>query len=106
MQYKRTLWAFTFIFLLAGCAADNVLTKEELSNQNKADSIVAGVLFDKDLDASSSYNIRKNGSVIIKFDESVSEKQYTEVVEFLRASPDIKSVRAEQSGIEVCPLKF
>ena len=90
---------------LAGCTANNVVTKKEMETQNKAGTVVTEVMFVNDLSNSASYNIRKNGFVVIKFDESVSMTAYTEVVNLLRSSPDIHGVRAEQSGIEVCPLR-
>ena len=98
--------AITLLVLLhlSGCA-ENIVTMEEIETQNKADSAVSEILFDYDLDNSTSYNIRKNGLVVIKFDESVSDKNYMEVVNFLRSSPVIDGVQAEQGGVEVCPLK-
>ena len=62
------------------------------------------ILFDNDLDNAASYNIRKNGYVVIKFDSSVPEIKYTEVVNLLRSSKRLNGVFAEQSGVEVCPL--
>ena len=90
---------------LAGCAENNTVTKAEIETQNRADAVVSGLLFDKSLDNSASYNIRKNGFVVIKFDESVSERTYSEIVNSLRTSPEITGVKAEQSGREVCPLR-
>lgn len=94
-----------FGLLLSGCTSGNVVTKEEINRQNKADAVVSGILFDKDLDNSASYNIRRNGLVVIKFDDSVSSQTYTEVVDLLRSSAEIHGVRAEQGGREVCPLQ-
>lgn len=94
-----------FPALLAGCADNNAVTKAEIETQNRADAVVSGLLFDKSLDNSASYNIRKNGFVVIKFDESVSERTYSEIVNSLRSSPEITGVKAEQSGREVCPLR-
>jgi hypothetical protein len=91
--------------LVTGCAANNVVTKEEIETQNRADAVVSGLLFDNNLDNAASYNIRKNGFVVINFDESVAERTYTEIVHSLRSSPEITGVKAEQSGREVCPLR-
>lgn len=102
------LWIFGLLLILNlvyGCVANNVITPEEIKTQNKAAHVVSGVLFDNDIDDSASYNIRKNGLVVIRFDESVSERSYTDVVNMLRSSPDINGVQAEQGGIEVCPLQ-
>ena len=103
MKIKTLFLFFTLSFLLS-CSADNVLTKKEMAIQNKADAIVSNVLFDHDMSETASYNIRKNGSVAIKFKESVSEKKYTKIVNLLRSNKAIDGVDAEQSGNEVCGL--
>lgn len=93
------------LFLIAisvGCVSNNVVTREEVATQNRVDAAVSGVLFDNDMDKEASYNIRKNGHVVIKFDESVPQKTYTKIVELLRKHQDIPSVYAEQGGVEVC----
>ena len=99
-----TIKLLLILGLLPGCAGDNVVTREEIEIQNKADAVVSGILFDHDLNNTASYNIRKNGLVVIKFDASVSKQNYTEIVNLLRSSPEIYGVQAEQSGVEVCPL--
>ena len=91
--------------LLAGCADNNAVTRAEIETQNRADAVVSGLLFEKSLDNAASYNIRKNGFVVIKFDESVSGRTYTDIVTSLRSSPEIAGVKAEQGGREVCPLR-
>lgn len=96
---------FIALGLLYGCSANNVLTKEEMIIQNKSATIVSDVLFENDLTEKASYNIRKNGSVAIKFSESVSENDYTKIVNLLRANPDVDGVYAEQSGSEVCGVR-
>ena len=58
----------------------------------------------KCIDYAASYKIRKNGLVVIKFDESVTKRNYTDVVNLLRSSPEVDGVQAEQGGVEVCPL--
>ena len=105
-QIKSGLWLSVIALSLAGCVDSNSLTQRELENQNRADAIVSGTLFEHELDSAASYNVRKNGFVVIKFDESVSGKKYTEAVNLLRSNPGIEGVRAEQSGREVCPLRF
>lgn len=92
------------LLALSACVSDNVLTREEIEIQSKSADMVSSVLFEYDLDSSASYNIRKDGFVVINFDQSVSEKKYTEVVNLLRESTSIKGVRAEQGGAEVCGL--
>jgi len=91
--------------VISGCSADNALTKEEVKNQNNSSHVVTNVLFDNDIDETASYNIRKDGYVVIQFDSSVSEEKYTKVVNQLRSNKNITGVWAEQSGVEVCPLR-
>mgnify|MGYP001823239353 CR=1 FL=1 len=103
---KIPIFRFMLILaLLAGCADNNALTRAEIETQNRADAVVSGLLFDESLDNTASYNIRKNGFVVIRFDESVAERTYSEIVHSLRSSPEITGVKAEQSGREVCPLR-
>ena len=98
------LFIFLFITILTACQS-NELSPQEIAIQNAADAEVAAVLFEKDLDNHASYNVHKDGSVVIKFDRSVSSERYTDVVDTLRATAEINSVYAEQSGHQVCPLK-
>lgn len=105
LRYILLPGVFALVLLLAGCAGDSEITREELVKQNTVDAIVANTLFEYELDAAASYNIRKDGYVVIKFDQSVSPNKYTSVVNSLRENKNIKGVRAEQSGMEVCPLE-
>lgn len=93
------------LLLLAGCAGQDTLTQEERDTQNRADAAVVGILFEHELDSAASYNVHKDGFVVIKFAAAVPEATYTEVVDRLRVSPEIRGVRAEQSGREVCKLR-
>lgn len=102
--------AFKIIFifcaiLITGCSSQNILTEKEIKTQNAADSVVAELLFEKELEMTASYNVRKSGYVVIRFDKSVSNKVYTEVVNTLRDNNKIPGVHAEQEGVEVCPLR-
>jgi len=105
MNINKIVWMLTLAAGIVGCTADNVLTKEEIEKQNNSSKVVTDVLFNNDLDQTASYNIRKDGYVVIQFDSSVSEKKYTEVVNQLRSNSSIPGVWAEQSGVEVCPLR-
>ena len=105
MNINKVIWMFILAVGVVGCTADNVLTKEEIENQNNSSKVVTDVLFENDLDQTASYNIRKDGYVVIQFDSSVSEKKYTEVVNQLRSNSSILGVWAEQSGVEICPLR-
>lgn len=92
--------------VLASCASENELTKEEVEIQNSADWEVANLLFSKGLTKTASYNVHKDGFVVIKFDKSVKEDVYNEIVKTLRTNTAISGVRGEQEGMEVCPLPF
>ncbi len=102
MSFKLYLPLFCFI-LLAACQS-NELTQEEIEIQDKADTEVASLLFEYELDKHASYNVHTDGSVIIKFDRKVSKENYTSIVEQLRESSEIKSIYATQGGKQVCPL--
>ena len=91
------------ILLLTACQS-NVLSPEEIALQDAADERVSSLLFEHNLDNHASYNVHKDGSVIIRFDRSVSAESYTDMVQKLRAVPEISSVYAEQGGQQVCPL--
>ncbi len=103
MKFLHITFLISFSMLTA-CASNNILTKEEMAIQNKADAVVANLLFDNDLNDKASYNISKSGSVTIKFSESVKEKDYTKIVNLLRSNTSVDGVYAEQSGAEVCGL--
>ena len=100
----KILFLFSFL-LLAGCVSEDVLTKAEMEKQSAADYQVASLLFEKDLSANASYNVRKDGFVVIAFDKSVPFTIYDDIVQSLRANKAISGVRAEQEGVEVCPLR-
>ncbi|MBN4079017.1 hypothetical protein JYT26_00085 [Beggiatoa alba] len=93
-----------YITVLTGCSSPNILTEQEIKTQNDADSVVAELLFEKELNVTTSYNVRKNGFVVIRFDKSVPKKIYTEVVHRLRENTKVSGVFAEQEGTEVCRL--
>lgn len=93
------------MLLMGGCTPENTVSQQERALQDAADSAVAGVLFEQDLDQRASYSVHKDGSVTIKFARSVQPPDYTRVVETLRRHRDITAVRAEQAGAEVCPLR-
>ena len=92
------------LLALTGCAGGGVVTEEEMRLQDRADAAVSRILFEHELDELASYHVRKNGFVVIKFHMSVPRPAYTGIVEALRANADIGGVRAEQGGVEVCPL--
>ena len=104
MKHTWLLWVAFWISMAAGCVDQQSLTQEEMENQNRADAVVSAVLFENDLDEAASYNIRKDGFVVIKFADSVPFEKYNHVVGVLRTNPAISGLRAEQAGREVCPI--
>jgi hypothetical protein len=100
------LWVGLLVILAGGgCTSQQSLSKEEQANQSRVDSLVSSVLFDNELDEEASYNIHRDGYIVIKFAESVPFAKYNHVVDVLRSNKTIKGLRAEQSGKEVCPIK-
>ena len=99
--YSLILFCLSF---LTGCTSQQSLTQEEMAIQNRADAVVSNLLFEEELDQAASYNVHKDGYVVIKFAKSVPSGTYTRVVEMLGSSPGIRGVRAEQGGREVCKL--
>ena len=90
------------LFLLSGCASDQVISQDEMRTQDAAANTVAAVLFEKDMDNLASYNVRRDGYVVIKFDPVVTFAQYNDIVEILRNKKSIAGVYAEQGGKQVC----
>lgn len=101
MRYIISVISFMY---LVGCASEQVVTPEQIAVQNKVDSIVAQEIFSRKLDEHASYNVHTDGSVAIKFDNEVTFQMYNDLVAWMRAKPEIKSVRATQMGREVCPV--
>lgn len=101
-QYFFILLSWLAILFLSGCASDQVISQEEMRVQDAAATEVANVLFEKEMDNLASYNVRRDGYVVIKFDQSVSFAQYNDVVEVLRSKKAISGVYAEQGGKQVC----
>ena len=102
MHHFFTLTSLIALLLLTGCASDQVISQEEMRIQDAAATEVTNVLFEKDMDSLASYNVRRDGYVVIKFDQSVSFAQYNDVVETLRGKKAISGVYAEQGGKQVC----
>lgn len=99
------LMALFSLSLLSGCASDQEVTPEQIALQNKVDGILSQELFARKLDEHASYNVHPDGFVAIKFDDEVTFQAYNDLVEWLRARPEIKGVRATQMGREVCPVR-
>jgi len=104
LKVRHCINSIVFVFLLVSCSSENVLTENERRLQSKADAEVATILFDHQLTTLASYNVHKNGFVVISFDEKITAKDYSKVVKLLRSNKLIFGVRAEQQGQEVCPL--
>lgn len=103
MMPRRVL--LTIMLLLTACNSETLVSEQERQTQNAADTTVAHLLFEQGLSETASYNVHGDGLVVIKFDRSVTEPVYRDIVERLRADPAIDAVRAEQAGKEICPLR-
>ena len=99
------LLSFAAGFLLVACNPQNLISEQERKAQDAADAAVAQLLFERDLTETASYNVHADALVVIKFDRSVAEPVYRDIVERLRRDPRIAGVRAEQEGKEVCRLR-
>ena len=107
MKHTRQLFfvlSLLVISFLSGCASDQIISQEEMRVQDAAAAEVANVLFEKEMDNLASYNVRRDGYVVIKFDQSVSFDKYNDVVQVLRNKKAITGVYAEQGGKQVCKL--
>lgn len=78
MQVRFIKLSVRTLFLLIGCVTNNELTQGEIEVQNMAADAVSGILFDSNLEFSASCNIRKDGFVVIFFNDSDPENQYTQ----------------------------
>ncbi len=81
--FLMTICYCLFVMTTLTACQSNELTVEEIAIQNAADAEVAAVLFEYEMDNHASYNVHKDGSVIIKFDKSVSSQAYTSIVDIL-----------------------
>ena len=107
MKHTRQLFfvlSLLVISFLSSCASDQIISQEEMRVQDAAAAEVANVLFEKEIDNLASYNVRRDGYVVIKFDQSVSFDKYNDVVQVLRNKKSITGVYAEQGGKQVCRL--
>jgi len=103
-RHRLTLLSLLAILCLSGCVSDQVISQDEMRIQDASAAAVANVLFEKEMDNLASYNVRRDGYVVIKFDQSVSFEKYNEVVQTLRSKQGISGVYAEQGGKQVCRL--
>ena len=107
MKHTRQLFFVLSLLVnsfLSGCASDQIISQEEIRVQDAAAAEVANILFEKEMDNLASYNVRRDGYVVIKFDQSVSFDKYNDVVQVLRNKKAITGVYAEQGGKQVCRL--
>jgi hypothetical protein len=101
----KNLWLIFAVALgLGGCVNSNEVTPAQMATMDAADRAVSTALFDAEVDASTSYNVRKDGFVVIYFAKEVPSGVYNRVVARLRSDDRITGVRAEQGGREVCIL--
>ena len=103
-NFFMSLSMFMVVFL-SGCISDQVISQEEMRVQDASAAEVANVPFEKKMDDLASYNVRRDGYVVIKFHESVPFADYSDVVETLRSKKTISGVYAEQGGKQVCGMR-
>lgn len=97
-------WVTLCTVITGGCVDQQSLTQEERAIEDRVDAVVSGVLFENELDEAASYNVHKDGFVVINFGKSVPFDKYSHVVDILRSNKAINGLRAEQEGREVCPM--
>lgn len=95
--------SFSSLFISA-CSSENMLTKEELQIQLKAENAVSKMVFDSSFSNKVSYKVNKDGSVLINFAPEIELFDFAYLIQQLRSHRDIKSVIASQAGTEVCQL--
>ncbi|WP_026333185.1 hypothetical protein [Thioalkalivibrio sp. ALM2T] len=79
---------------LTGCATTHATTPEARASEDA----LSHILFDYDADAFTAYNMRNSGRVDITFARDVPDGLYSEMMEELRAHPDIRGVRSARTG--------
>ncbi|OOC49729.1 hypothetical protein [Thioalkalivibrio versutus] len=79
---------------LSGCATTHATTPEARASEDA----LSHILFDYDADAFTAYNMRRNGRVDITFARDVPDGLYSEMMDELRAHPDIRGVRSARTG--------
>ncbi|WP_019625394.1 hypothetical protein [Thioalkalivibrio sp. ALJT] len=82
-------------FASSGCATTSQAnTPAALASEDA----LSQILFDYEADAFTAYNMRRNGTVEITFARDVPDGLYSEMVDELRAHPDIRNVRPARTG--------
>ncbi|WP_017940341.1 MULTISPECIES: hypothetical protein [unclassified Thioalkalivibrio] len=98
MNIRFTLALLFLISLplaVSGCASTSQPnTPEALASEDA----LAQILFDYEADAFTAYNMRRNGTVDITFARDVPDGLYSQMVDDLRAHPDIRNVRSARTG--------
>ncbi|WP_018938138.1 MULTISPECIES: hypothetical protein [unclassified Thioalkalivibrio] len=87
--------ALSLTLALTGCATTSHATTPEARASEDA---LSHILFDYDADAFTAYNMRRSGRVDITFARDVPDGLYSEMMDDLRAHPDIRSVRSARTG--------
>ena len=98
MKTRLSLPALILVLSLAialtGCATTHANTPEALASEDA----LSQILFDHEADAFTAYNMRRSGRVDITFARDVPDGLYSEMMDDLRAHPDIRGVRSARTG--------
>jgi len=84
------------LLVCAGLAGGVVLADDD--DVSKASSAVTNLIFEYDADQFTSFSVRDDGYVDIVFARNTPDKLYAEMIDKLRAHPDIKGVLPGKGG--------
>lgn len=74
------------------------------AGQAESEDAVTNILFEEDMQ-NASYSLRSNGYVDILFGPSVSDADYSRILNKLRSHPDIPGVLAGKGKSDYCPTR-
>lgn len=74
------------------------------AGQAESEDAITSILFDEDMQ-NASYSLRSNGFVDILFGPSVSDADYSRILNRLKSHPDIPGVLAGKGKSDYCPTR-
>ena len=89
--------------LLINAAASLLIALPALAGQPESENAVTQILFDENME-NVSYSLRGDGFVDIWFGPAVPDKDYSRIIERLRAHPDIPGVLAGRGSRNYCAV--
>lgn len=92
---KKYLGAYTLLGMLLALL---ITTPAWADRQANAEHVVTTVLFDFEADEFVSYGVRRNGFVDLTFARNTPDEIYTQIIDTIRAHPDVRGVLAGKSG--------